>query len=149
MARKSPHPTFDQTIELLRARSFEVEPYPAVQGGMLVSRQGTAAVLVAAEQSLAAFAVPPGLLINGEVARLLDRGYQKFIKSSQFEIPASAAQLQVIHLFTEEVKLLTGATCFFNQALGTTSDQYQYDRLKGRDTVQPVAARPWESAGRH
>ena len=64
---------------------------------------------------------------------MLDRGYQKFIRSSHYELPASASQLQAIHQFSEELKQLTGVISLYNESLGTTSDLYQYDRLKGRE----------------
>jgi len=155
MARKSPdpnpNPNFDQTLEILRSHLFDVAPFAGVAGGVLVSKHGAGAVLVAAKDATApaAFAERPGILIRGEVGRLLDRGYQKFIKTSQFEIPASASQLQAIHLFGEELKRLTGAISLYNESLGTTSDLYEYDRLKGREAVEPAAARPWELAGGH
>src|SRR5580704_9048033 len=76
-----------QTIESLRAHSFDVAPYAAVSGGTLVSKSGAGAVLVAGKDGAAAYAVRPGILVNGEVGRLLDRGYQKFIESSQYELP--------------------------------------------------------------
>lgn len=138
-------------LDILRAHSFDVAPYAAVPEGVLVSKHGAAAVLVASRQAEAAavFAVHPGALVKGDVARLLDRGYQKFIKTSQFELPATAAQLHAIHAFTEELKLLTGDTCLYNESLGTTSDLYRYDRLKGREAAQPAPVRPWELAGGH
>jgi hypothetical protein len=136
VTKKSRHPNFDQTLEILRSRSFDVSPYAGVKGGFLVSKDGVAAVLVA-HQDEAAMAITPGALIRGEVARLLDRGYQKFIKTSQFELPASASQLQAIHLFSEELKELIGAIDLYNESLGTTSDLYQYDRLKGREAAKP------------
>jgi hypothetical protein len=170
MARKSRNPNFDQTIETLRANSFDVQPSAAVAGGVLVSKHGAGAVLVPSQParkgagqqsgdgsgagdevglSAAAFAERPGALVNGEVARLLDRGYQKFIKTSKFELPASASQLQAIHLFSEELKQVTGAISLYNESLGTTSDLYQYDRLKGREAAQPAPARPWELTAGH
>jgi hypothetical protein len=94
-------------------------------------------------------AVTPGLLVRGEIARLLDRGYQKFLATAKFELPATAAQLQAIHAFTEELNLVTGALGLFNEALGTTSDVYVYDRVRGREEEQPKAPRPWELAGGH
>jgi hypothetical protein len=149
MARKSRNPNFDQTLELLRAHSFDVSPQAGAAGHVLVSKYGAAAILAPAKGVPAALAEPPGALVRGEVARLLDRGYQKFIKTSKFEVPATASQLQAIHLFSEELKQLTGATSLYNESLGTTSDLYQYDRLKGREAAQPPPARPWDSAEGH
>jgi hypothetical protein len=148
VTKKSRHPDFDEILEILRSHSFDVSTYSGVAGGFLVSKHGAGAVLVAHEEG-AAMAITPGALVRGEVARLLDRGYQKFIKTSQYELPASASQLQAIHLFSEELKLLTGAISLYNESLGTTSDRYQYDRLNGREAAQSAAARPWELTGRH
>ena len=148
MAKKSRHPNFDQTLDILRANSFDVSPYEGVAGGFLVSKHGAGAVLVPHEDWIA-MAVTPGALIGEEVARLLDRGYQKFLKTSKYELPASATQLHAIHLFSEELKQLTGATDLYNESLGTTSDRYLYDRLKGREAAQPEAVRPWDQSSGH
>lgn len=148
MAKKSRHPNFDQTLDILRAHAFDVSPYATIAGGFLVSKHGAGAVLVAHGEWVA-MAVTPGALIGSEVARLLDRGYQKFLKTSKYEIPASASQLHSIHQFSEELKQLTGASNLYNESLGTTSDQYQYDRVKGREAVPQPPARPWELTGGH
>ncbi len=151
MARKTAQLTYQQAIEALRTHGFDVVPYASVGGGVLVSKGGIGAVLFAGKGSdgPAAFAVHPGVLVRGEVARLLDRGYQKFIKTPQYELPATASQLQAIHAFSEEVKQLTGGVDLYNESLGTTSDLYHYDRLKGREAEEPKAARPWELADGH
>lgn len=156
MSRKSKNPNIDQTLDTLRAHSFEVAPFAGVAGGVLVSKHGAGAVLVAAPakdapdgDSAVAFAIAPGALAGGTVARLLDRGYQKFIKTPQYEIPATASQLRAIHLFGEELKLLTGKIDLYNESLGTTSDLYEYDRLKGREAAQAAPERPWELSGGH
>jgi hypothetical protein len=151
MARKPRNANFDQALEILRAHAFTVEPFAGVAGGVLVSKQGAAAVLVAGQSKdeAAAFAVRPGKLVQGEVARLLDRGYQKFLKTSKYELPATAGQLEAIHRFDEELKLLTGATSLYNESMGTTSDLYEYDRLKGREEAPAAPARPWEPVAGH
>jgi hypothetical protein len=74
-----------------------------------------------------------GWVLGGEIARLLDRGYQKFLKTSKLEIPATAEHLRAIHAFNEELKEAAGALTLYNEALGTTSDRYLYDRVKGRE----------------
>lgn len=155
MARKSRTLSFEQMLDALRAHSFDVKAYDGVAGGMLVSKGGVAAVLVPGttdarwESGGARLAVTPGVLVKGQIARLLDRGYQKFIKTAQYELPATAGQLRAIHEFTEELNLVTGAMGLYNEALGTTSDVYQYDRLRGREAPQPPPARPWELGSGH
>jgi hypothetical protein len=148
MRRKSRHPDFDQALEQLRAHGFETTAIAGVPGGMLATKYGAGAVLVASPGGTC-LAVSPGLMVKGEVGRLLDRGYQKFIKTSQYEIPASAAQLQAIHSFSEELKQVSGATSLYNEALGTTSDVYEYDRLQGREVETAAAGQPWELPGEH
>jgi hypothetical protein len=151
MAVKSRIPSFEHLQQELRANEFDVTPSDYAPSGVLVARHGIAAVLVPAQEQGAAarMALPPGVLVRGEIARLVDRGYQKFIKSAQYELPATAAQLHAIHAFTEELKELTGEDCLYNEALGTTSDLYRYDRLQGREAKQPGPARPWELTAGH
>ena len=137
MSRKTRKPNFEQIIEKLRAHSFDVTPSNEIAGGVLVSKHGAGAVLVAAADKAApvAYAVHPGVLVEGRVARLLDRGHQKFMQTPQLELPATASQLHAIHRFSEELKQLTGDIDLYNESLGTTSDVYLYDRLKGREAV--------------
>ena len=151
MSRKSSNPNFDQTLEILRAHCFDVAPYAGVAGGVLVTSMGLRRCLRLRRTRMrsAAFVESPGALVGGSVARLLDRGYQKFIKTAQFELPASASQLQGIHLFSEELKQLTGAISLYNESLGTTSDLYEYDRLQGREVAQPAPTPPWELTAGH
>lgn len=154
MKRKSHHPDFDQTLELLRAHGFLVTPHAACPDGVLVSKHGVGAVLTPTAKGdesdgAAMFPVPPGVLVKGEISRLLDRGFQKFIRTSQYELPATATQLQAIHAFSEELKQLTGATSLYNESLGTTSDVYRYDRLLGREVESPEPRQPWELADGH
>jgi hypothetical protein len=139
MAKKPRKPNFDQALEILRAHSFDVSPYKYASGGMLVTRYGAGAVVIPATDKNApgVLMISPGIMMRGEVARLVDRGYQKFIKSEQYELPATAAHLQAVHKFSEELKELTGVESLYNEALGTVSDIYLYDRLQGRDDMPP------------
>ena len=149
MARKSRNPNFDQTIENLRAHSFDVAPYPGVAAGLLVSKHGAGAILVPGKASPVEFWERPGAVYGGQVARLLDRGYKKFLKTAKYEFPATAAQLQAIHLFSEELSQIVGTVSLYNEGLGTTSDLYEYDRLKGREPAEPESVQPWEPVGGH
>ena len=147
-------PNFDQLLDSLRVQSFEVAPYAAISGAVQVTKHGVAAVLAPSgagkgEGSAAALVIKPGVATKDGIARLLDRGFQKFVKTSQFELPATAAQLHAIHTFEEELNLVTGTMGLYNEGLGTTSDLYHYDRLKGREVPEPAAARPWQLTPGH
>jgi len=53
--------------------------------------------------------------------------------------------LKAIHQFAEELREGVGATSLYNEALGTVSDRYVYDRVKDRDEPEPERPkRPWE-----
>ena len=153
MPRKTAPLTFDQVLNSLRTNGFDVSPFAGTPGAMLVSKYGAATVVVPAkngESCPVSLAEHPGILVRGQVARLLDRGYQKFIKTPQFELPATASQLHAIHQFREELTQLTGGTSLYNQALGTTSDLYLYDRLRRReDEAGLPGQRPWELTNGH
>jgi hypothetical protein len=152
MARKAKHASFEQMVDALRAEGFEAAPYEGVAEGVQMTKGGVAAVLapgVADEDAGARLAVTPGIVVRGEIARLLDRGYQKFIKTAEYELPATASQLHAIHEFTEELNRVTGSLGLYNESLGTTSDLYEYDRVGGREVPQPKGARPWELAEGH
>ena len=155
MARKTRKLSFQGMLDALRAHSFDVEPWNGVADGVRVSKGGVAAVLVPGktdekwESGGALLAITPGVFVRGEIARLVDRGYQKFIQTAHYELPATAVQLHAIHDFTEELNLVPGALGLYNESLGTTSDLYQYDRLRGREASKPAVPRPWDSGGGH
>lgn len=149
VAKKARKPNFDQALEILRAHSFDVSTYSGAPGGMLATKYGAGAVLIPATDKNApgVLMISPGIMVRGEVARLVDRGYQKFIKSAKHELPATAAQLHAVHRFSEELKELTGVESLYNEALGTVSDIYLYDRLEGRKDLQPDGGEPQLTAG--
>ena len=88
----------------------------------------------------------PGYLIGGEIAKLVNRGYQQFFKTTKAEVPATADQLTALHQFTEELKEAIGAPSLYNESLGTVSENYVYDRVNSRD--EPAAARPKKPVGK-
>src|SRR6201995_85581 len=137
MPKKITVRSFDDVLSLLGGQRFDVAPAhdgaKRTPNAVQVRKYGCAAEIAAAPDGTVEMLARPGWLLNGEIARLLDRGYQKFIKTSKLEIPATADHLRAIHEFTEELNEATGATSLYNQALGTTSNVYNYDRVKGRE----------------
>ena len=137
MTKKTPPRTFNDVLVLLGSQRFDVAPAQdgakRSSNAVQVRKYGCAAEIAAAPDGTVEILARPGWLLNGEISRLVDRGYQKFLKTSKMEIPATAEHLRAIHEFTEELNEAIGATSLYNQALGTTSDVYNYDRVKGRE----------------
>lgn len=137
MAKKNPQRSFNDVLSLLGSQRFDVAP--AQEGAkrtpnaFQVRKYGCAAEIAAAPDGTVLMLSHPGWVLNGEISRLLDKGYQKFLKTSHLEIPATADKLRAIHEFSQELKEASGATSLYNESLGTTSDVYMYDRVKGRE----------------
>ena len=137
MTKKTPPRNFNDVLVLLASQRFDVAPAQdgakRAPNAVQVRKYGCAAEIAAAPDGTVEILARPGWLLNGEITRLLDRGYQKFLKTSKLEIPATADHLRAIHEFTEALNEAIGATSLYNQALGTTSNVYNYDRVKGRE----------------
>jgi hypothetical protein len=139
MAKTKEQPTFDEVLSTLGDEKFDVSPATEgsnrAAGAFRVSKNGCAAEIAPATEkgSSVRLLAKGGWVLGGEISRLLDRGYQKFLKTSKLEIPATAEHLRAIHGFNEELKEAVGAMSLYNESLGTTSDRYVYDRVKGRE----------------
>ena len=138
MAKTKTLPTFDQVLATLGSEKFDVSPATEganrAAGAYRVSKEGCAAEIAPSSEKDAPVRLlsKSGWVLGGEISRLVDRGYQKFLKTSKLEIPATADHLRALHGFEDQLKEAVGAMVLYNEALGTTSDRYDYDRVKGR-----------------
>lgn len=144
---KQPNPrTYEEVVQWLRDHGFDILDAPGTQNRVFLKKYNcSAAIEKTGEDGVRVFA-KPGYLVGGEISRLIDKGYQKFLKTTKTEIPATADHLTALHNFTEELREALGETSLYNESLGTVSDSYMYDRVQGRDL--PEAQRPqraWES----
>jgi hypothetical protein len=137
MAKKTTPRNFTDALASLAGHQFDVSAARDGSGSGVkayqVRKYGCAAVIAAAPDGTTMLVARPGWLLGGQISRLLDRGYQKFLKTAKVEIPATADHLHAIHEFSEELKEAAGAASLYNESLGTTSDRYLYDRVKGRE----------------
>ena len=141
MAKNYSPKKFDEAVEWLRGHGFDILEAPGTQGRIFLKKSGvSAAIEKDAKSGEARVFATPGYLVGGEIAKLIDRGYQKFLKTSKTEVPATADHLKAIHEFSEELKEATGLPSLYNESIGTVSDAYVYDRVKDRD--EPEAERP-------
>ncbi len=149
MPKKTKQPSFDEILANLRGFQFDVREAQGVAGQYRVEKNGCAAVLARSDKG-ASLVDGPGVVLGGEISHLLDRGFQKFLKTSRLEITATADHLKALHRFSEELKEAIGSPSFYNESIGTTSTDYFYDRVKGRDkSPVPWGTAPWGPAGAH
>jgi hypothetical protein len=141
MAKKTEKLKFNNVLAKLGNQRFDVggtaEGANRPAGAVRVSKFGCAAVIGTGPAGQAVLLERPGWVLGGEISRLLDRGFQKFLVAGKLEIPATADALRAIHAFSRELDAATGELELYNEALGTTTDVYLYDRVAGR----PDAAR--------
>ena len=126
-----PRLDFSVCIAQLKEAGFETLDQPG--GRVEIRKHGCAAVLEKGPAGEPQFAVRPGLLGADGIAQLLDRGFQKFWQQGNRTFPALAEQLQAVHRFAQDLKAVAGQTSLYNEALGTVSSRYLYDRLEGRE----------------
>jgi hypothetical protein len=143
---KQPKPrTYEEAVQWLRDNSFDILDAPGTQNRVFLKKYNcSAAIEKTADGGVRLFA-KPGYQIGGEISRLIDKGYQKFLKTTKTEIPATADHLKAVHQFSEELREALGLTSLYNESLGSVSDAYVYDRVQGRDL--PESQRPqraWE-----
>jgi hypothetical protein len=152
--------SYEQMKSTLLDQKFDVQEPPGVanQAGtdpIFVKKYGAGAILARrakasgseknVPQHAAVWIHYPGFLIGGEAGVLLDRGHQKFWKTASLEVPATADSLKAVHRFAEELREVIGEPSLYNESLGTTSDVYLYDRVKGRDLPPSERPKPaWE-----
>ena len=134
MARTNPQISFDEAIRNLRSAGFDVQP---AADRFVVSQHGCSITLLRAADGTVACAGHACCILAGERATLVDHGYQKFFRTSRGEFPATADRLRALHAFTEALHVAAGTPSLYNESLGTVSDSYRYDRLKGRESSHP------------
>jgi hypothetical protein len=134
------NPSFPERLEQLRHTGFTVAPRDG--NAWRVSR-GACAVDLREGESGARALNRAGILLGGEIAVLVDGGYQKFFRTpSGKRKPATAEELKALHDFEEDVREGLGQESLYNEALGTVSTFYLYDRVQDRDRGAPKRA--WE-----
>jgi len=139
--------SYEDAVVWLRDHGFDILEAPGTKSRVFLKKFNVSAAIEKGGDGEVRLFARPGYLVAGEIAKLVDRGYYKFLRTSKAELPATADHLQAIHQFTEELKEATGATSLYNESLGTVNDDCLYDRLEDRDKPAPERPkRPWEKA---
>ena len=141
--------TYEEALAWLRDHGFDVTDAPGATVRVFLRKYNVSAAIQKGPDDTVKIFAYPGYLIGSEISKLVNRGYQQFLKTSKTEIPATADHLKALQTFSEELKEGLGLPSLYNESLGTVSESYQYDRIEDRDKA-PVdrPKRPWEVAGK-
>ena len=131
LKQSPPKPTLAEGLEQLRRAGCEIRKQQL--GRYLVVRNGCGAVLEASGVSSIQFAVRPGRFIREQIAHLIDRGFQKFWQDGDRRVPARSEELKALHELQRDLHTALGLNTLYNEALGTVSSEYIYDRVEGRE----------------
>src|ERR1700680_830428 len=148
MAKTIAAQSYEEALAWLRDHGFDVTEAPGMSGRVFLRKYNvSAAIQKTPDDGVKIFAYP-GYLIGSEISKLVNRGYQQFLKTAKTEVPATADHLKALQQFTEELKEGLGLPSLYNESLGTVSESYQYDRVEDRDKkLTDPPKRPWEVAG--
>jgi len=148
MATKVEQRNYDDVVSWLRDHGFDLIEAPGGKPRVFLKKYNVSAAIEKKEDGEVKIFAYPGYLVSGEIAKLINRGYQQFLKTSKTEIAATADHLKALHQFSEELKEALGLPSLYNESLGTVSEAYQYDRVTDRDKPEPSRPkRPWQTAG--
>jgi hypothetical protein len=146
MTTKVEQRTYEDAVAWLRDHGFGLIEAPGTQARVFLKKYGCSAAIQKSEDGGVKIFAYPGFLVGSEISKLINRGYQQFLKTAKTEIPATADHLKALHQFAEEMKEALCLPSLYNESLGTVSEAYQYDRIKDRD--EPAVERPkrpWET----
>jgi len=145
MAKKIKPMSFDEAVNWFRNNGFDVMEAPGTNGRIFLKKYNVSAAIERAPDDGVKIFAYPGYLVGGEISKLVDEGYQKKLKTTKTEIAATADHLKALHQFAEELKEGSGGISLYNESLGTVSDEYHYDRVRGRDLPEAERPkRPWQ-----
>src|SRR5437588_1152982 len=149
MASKVEQKSFDDALAYLREHGFDVLEAPGTKARIFLKKFNVSAAIEKDDKGGVKIFAYPGYLVGSEISKLVNKGYQQFLKTSKAEIPATADHLKALHAFSEELKEALGLPSLYTESLGTVSEAYQYDRIVDRDKPAPERKkRPWEVAGK-
>jgi len=141
--------TYDEALAWLRDHGFDITDAPGTNGRAFLRKYNVSAAIQKTPDDLVKIFAYPGYLIGSEISKLVNRGYQQFLKTSKTEVPATADHLKALQSFAEEMKVALGLPSLYNESLGTVSESYHYDRIEDRDKATvDRPKRPWEVAGK-
>src|SRR5262252_4080247 len=105
MSTKLEQRTYEDALSWLRDHGFDLIEAPGTPGRVFLKKYNCSAAIQKNGDGGAKIFAYPGYLLGTEISKLVNRGYQQFLKTSKTEVPATAEQLKSLQTFSEELKM--------------------------------------------
>src|SRR5271165_7158635 len=96
--------SYEDAVAWFREHGFDVLEAPGTSNRVFLKKYQCSAAIERTEGGGVKIFAYPGYLINGEISKLVDHGYQKVLQTTKGIYPATADHLKALHEFSEELK---------------------------------------------
>jgi hypothetical protein len=97
MATSTEKRTYEEAVDWLRGHGFDILEAPGTKNRVFLKKMSVSAAIERADDGGTRLFAKPGIQIGSEISRLVDKGYQKFLKTTKTEVPATSDHLQALH----------------------------------------------------
>jgi len=87
MSTKVEERTYEDAVSWLRDHGFDLIEAPGTQNRVFLRKYNVSAAIQKTDDGGAKIFAYPGYQIGGEISKLVNKGYQQFLKTSKTEVP--------------------------------------------------------------
>ena len=87
MAKTAKARSFEDAVSWFRDHGFEMTEAPGASGRVFLKKYQVSAAIDRTDDGGVKIFAYPGYLINGEISKLVDQGYQKVLKTTKANSP--------------------------------------------------------------
>ena len=99
--------TYEEALAWLRDHGFDVTEAPGTNGRVFLRKYNVSAAIQKTDEDGVKIFAYPGYLIGSEISKLVNRGYQQFLKNSKTEVPATADHLKALQIVCRRTQTWT------------------------------------------
>jgi hypothetical protein len=136
MAAKVEERSYEDAVAWLKDHGFDLIEAPGAHTRVFLKKYACSAAIQKTDDGGSKIFAYPGYMIGSQISRLVNRGYQQFLKTTKTEVPATADHLKALNQFAEELKEALALPTLYTEPLGTVSESSHYDRVKDRDQFE-------------
>src|SRR5207237_10058701 len=88
--------TFEDAVQWLRDNGFDLIDAPGTQGRVFLRKYNVSAAIQKTDNDGVKIFAYPGYVIGTEISKLVNRGYQQFLKTAKNEVTVTVKNLKAL-----------------------------------------------------